>query len=89
MISKAIRESRLGWQATDEPADRGRPFWIYLPIVQAQLPDRRLEWPRYCESQRCQNKQRPATTFHAVINPPGEPDCAWVACSDCTGLMME
>jgi hypothetical protein len=30
-----------------------------------------------------------ATTFHAVIRVPGQPDYVWVACADCTGLMIE
>jgi hypothetical protein len=89
VISEAIRESRRGWQAADEPPNDGRPYWIYLPIAQAPLPGHPLEWPRYCETLRCQNKQRKAAAFHAVINMPGEPDCAWVACADCTGLMIE
>ncbi len=45
--------------------------------------------PRYCEALRCQNKRRAATTFHAVIGVRGEPDYAWVACADCTGLMID
>jgi len=89
VISEAIRGRRRGWQAADEPPNDGRPFWIYLPIAQAPLPGRRLASPRYCETLRCRSKQRKATTFHAVINVPGKPDRAWVACADCTGLMME
>jgi hypothetical protein len=89
VIQEAIREIRPGWQAAYEPLHDGEPYWIYLPIAQAPLPSRGLEWPRYCETLRCQSKQRTATTFHAVINAPGEPDYAWVACADCTGLMME
>ncbi|HVS04879.1 MAG TPA: hypothetical protein VHK65_01765 [Candidatus Dormibacteraeota bacterium] len=45
--------------------------------------------PRYCETLRCRSKQRTATTFHAVISVPGQPDYVWVACADCTGLMIE
>jgi hypothetical protein len=89
VISAGIRESRRGWPAADEPPKDGRPFWISLPIAQAPLPGHPLEWPRYCETLRCQNKQRTATTFHAVLNVRGEPDRAWVACADCTRLMME
>jgi hypothetical protein len=89
VISAGIRESRRGWPAADEPPKDGRPFWISLPIAQAPLPGRRQERPRYCETLRCRNKQRKATAFHAVINVPGEPGCAWVACADCTGLMIE
>jgi hypothetical protein len=65
------------------------PRWTHVPIAQAQLLSSGLEMPRYCESLRCQGKRRPATTFHALINVPGEPDRAWVACADCTGLMTE
>jgi hypothetical protein len=45
--------------------------------------------PTYCEALRCQGKRRAATTFHAVIGVQGEPDYAWVACADCSGLMIE
>ena len=89
VISEAIRARRRGWQMADEHPNDGRPFWFYLPIAEAPRPGRRLAWPRYCETLRCQQKQQTATIFHAVINVPGEPDCAWVACADCTGLMME
>ncbi len=87
VMPEAIREIRRARQGA-APND-GQPCWIHLPIAQAPLPDGRLEWPGYCETRRCQSKQRTATTFHAVINVPGTPDRAWVACADCTGLMME
>jgi hypothetical protein len=67
----------------------GQPRWTYVPIAQAQLLSPGLEMPRYCESLRCHGRRRTATTFHALINVPGKPDRAWVACADCTGLMME
>jgi hypothetical protein len=68
---------------------RGDPLWIRLPIAEAKLLNPRRVMPRYCEALRCQNRRRAATTFHAVIGVPGEPDYAWVACANCTGLMIE
>ena len=62
---------------------------MHLAIGEAQLLSSRLEMPRYCEALRHQGKRRTATTLHAVINVPGEPDRAWVACAECTTLMME
>ena len=67
----------------------GEPIWIHLPIAQAERLSPNLEMPRYCETLRCRGKQRAATTFHAVISVPGQPDYVWVACADCTGLMIE
>jgi len=67
----------------------GHPRWTHAPIAQARLLSPGQEMPGYCESLRCQGKRRTATTFHALINVPGEPDRAWVACADCTGLMIE
>jgi hypothetical protein len=67
----------------------GRPVWIRLPIAEAERLSPSLKMPKYCEALRCHSKQRIATTFHAVIRVPGEADYAWVACADCTGLMME
>lgn len=66
-----------------------RPIWIQLPLAEAQRLSPSSEMPRYCEARRCQSKQRRATTFHAVISVGREPDYAWVACADCTGLMIE
>jgi hypothetical protein len=80
---------RLPLHGVAEACLDGQPRWTHAPIAQAQLLSPGLEMPRYCESLRCQGKRRTATTFHALINVPGEPDCAWVACADCTGLMME
>jgi hypothetical protein len=89
VIPQAIREIRRAWRVADKlPAD-AQPRWIHLPIAQAPLPSRRLGMPRYCEARRCQGKRRTATTFHALIDVPGTPDYAWVACADCTGLMIE
>jgi hypothetical protein len=67
----------------------GRAIWIRLPIAEVERLSPSLEMARYCEALRCQSKRRPATTFHAVVGVPGEADYAWVACADCTGLMME
>ena len=68
---------------------QGRSIWIQLPIAQAEPLSLRSALPRHCEALRCQRKQRMATTFHAVIDSAGEVDYAWVACADCTGLMIE
>ena len=74
----------------DEASARaGQPIWILLPLAEAERLSPSLEMPRHCEAQRCQSKRRTATTFHAVISVPGKADYAWVACADCTGLMME
>ena len=70
------------------PLER-QPIWIHLPIAEAERLSPNLEMPRYCETLRCRSKQRTATTFHAVISVPGRPDYVWVACADCTGLMIE
>jgi hypothetical protein len=67
----------------------GQPIWIHLPIADAERLSPSLEMPRYCETLRCRSKRRMATTFHAVIRVPGQPDYVWVACADCTGLMIE
>ena len=63
--------------------------WTRLPIARAHQLSPQLEMPTYCQTLRCQTKRRTATTLHALINGTGELDCAWVACADCTGLMME
>jgi len=68
---------------------RGRRIWIQLPLAEAQRLSPSSAMPAYCEARRCQSKQRTATTFHAVIGPAGATDYAWVACADCTGLMIE
>jgi hypothetical protein len=72
----------------DVHPDEGQPGWIHLPIAEAQLLSSRVEIPRYCETARHQGKRRIATTFHAVVSVRGEPDRAWVACGECTSLMM-
>jgi hypothetical protein len=70
------------------PGD-GRRIWICLPIAEAKRLSPSSEMPTYCESRRCQSKQRRATTVHAVITGHGKVNFIWVACADCTGLMME
>jgi hypothetical protein len=70
------------------PLER-QPIWIHLPIAQAGRLSPNLEMPTYCETLRCRGKRRTATTLHAVIRVPGQPDYVWVACADCTGLMIE
>jgi len=65
----------------------GRSIWIQLPIAEAERLN--LAMPRYCEALRCQSKQRTATTVHALITGHGEANFIWVACADCTGLMIE
>jgi hypothetical protein len=67
----------------------GRPIWIHIPIAEAERLSPILDLPEYCEALRCQAKRRKATTFHAVIGSAGEADYVWVACADCTGLMIE
>ena len=66
--------------------DLSRSRLSSAPVRAASSPASSL-W--YCEALRCHSKRRPATTFHAVIGVRGEPDQAWVACADCTGLMLE
>ncbi len=89
VIPDAIRQVRRGWRGAGKPLDDGRPRWIRLPIVEARRLSSGMQMPIYCETRRCLGKRRPATTFHAVIDLPGEPDCAWVACADCTRLMID
>lgn len=67
----------------------GQPIWIHLPIAEAERLSPNLGMARYCETLRCRGKRRTATTFHAVISVPGQPDYVWAACADCTGLMIE
>jgi hypothetical protein len=76
-------------RAAGEHPDDSQPGWIHLPITEAQLLSPRLEVTRYCETVSHQGKRRIATTFHAVVNVPGEPDRAWSACAECTRLMMD
>jgi hypothetical protein len=68
---------------------RRQLLWIRMPIAEANLLIRWRVLPRYCEALRCRSKRRAATTFHAVTGVPGESDYGWVACADCTGLMIE
>jgi hypothetical protein len=84
-----IREIRRGWRAARNHLDDGQPHWIHLPIAEAQLLSSRVEIPTYCETLRHQGKRRSATTFHAVVNVSGEPDRVWVACAECTRLMLD
>ena len=88
MIHKAIHERQPGWRAAGKDPDGGQPRWIHLGIGEARRLSSQVELPRYCESLRHQGKRRIATTLHAVINVPGEPDRAWVACGECTSLMI-
>jgi len=82
VIPEPIREIRRAWRVADKHPTDDQPLWILLPIAQAQLPSQPPRIPRYCETQRCQGKRRAATTFHALIDIPGTPDYAWVACTD-------
>jgi hypothetical protein len=43
----------------------------------------------FCETSRCQGSAAIATTFHSLINIPGKPNQDWVACAECTRLMMQ
>ena len=65
------------------------PVWIHLPIADAERLNPDLEMPRCCEARRCQSEPRTATTVHALITGHGEANLIWVACADCTGLMIE
>jgi hypothetical protein len=58
-------------------------FWV------SRLPIAELGIRGFCETSRCQGRAAVATTFHTVINLPGEPDQSWVACAECTGLMIQ
>jgi hypothetical protein len=89
VIPDTIREIRRGWRAARKHLDDGQPRWIHLPIAEAQLLSSRVELPTYCETLRHQGKRRTAATFHAVVNVPGEPDRVWVACAECTSLMLD
>jgi hypothetical protein len=68
---------------------RGQPLWFQIPITEAKLLAPWRELPRYCEALRCRRKRRAATTVHAVITGHRETNFIWVACADCTGLMIE
>jgi hypothetical protein len=74
----------LGIRSDDAP-----PRWIQLPIAQAERLNSHVEMPRNCETVRHRGRRRPATTFHAIVDVPGQPDRAWVACAECTSLMMD
>jgi hypothetical protein len=85
---RPIRLRRPLRSVAEAPLDR-RPIWILLPIAEAERLSPSLEMPRYCEALRCQSKERIATIVHALITGHGEANLIWVACADCTGLMME
>jgi hypothetical protein len=89
--ARALRATGLrnGLQRVVAAPLDGQPIWIHLPIAEAERLSPNLEMPRYCETLRCRSKRRTATTFHAVISVPGQADYVWVACADCTGLMIE
>jgi hypothetical protein len=89
VVPDAIRQIRQGWRAAGKSLDDRQPRWIHLPIAEARRLSSGMQMPSYCETRRCRGKRRPATTFHAVIDSPGEPDWAWVACADCTRLMID
>jgi len=89
VIREAMREIQRGWRLSGKHPDDRSARWIHLPIAEAQLLSSRVKIPRYCETVRHQGKRRIATTVHAVINVPGDLDRAWVACAECTSLMMD
>jgi hypothetical protein len=89
VIPDTIRKIRQGGRVPREHLDDGQPRWIHLPIAEALLLSSRVEMPTCCETLRHQGKRRTATTFHAVLNIPGEPDHVWVACAECTSLMLD
>jgi hypothetical protein len=68
---------------------RRQPLWIRMSIAEAKLLNPWRVLPRYCEAQRCRSKRRAATTVHALITGHREANFIWVACADCTGLMIE
>jgi hypothetical protein len=53
------------------------------------LPIKHVRRRGFCETSRCHEKSAVATTLHALINRPGKPDQDWVACAECTGLMIQ
>ena len=73
----------------DTHLEDGQPRWIRFPIAEARLLNALVELPAYCETLRHQGKRRIATTFHAVVSARGQPDRLWVACSECTNLMLD
>jgi hypothetical protein len=81
----AGRPTRLGRRRPDS----GRPIWIHMPIAEAARLSPMPDLPEYCEAVRCETRRPKATTFHALIGSAGKADYAWVACADCTGLMIE
>jgi hypothetical protein len=85
---RPIRLRRRLRSVAEASLDR-RPIWILLPIAEAERLRPSLEMPRYCEALRCRSKEQTATTVHALITGHGEANLIWVACADCTGLMME
>ena len=72
----------------DAPRD-DQPIWIHLPLAEAQRLSPSLDMPAYCEALRCQSRQRTATTVHALITGHGEANLIWLACAECTVLMLE
>jgi hypothetical protein len=62
--------------------DGGDLRWILVPIEKLGIRG-------FCETTRCHGRAVVATTFHAVIDAPGRSDQGWVACAECTGLMMQ
>jgi hypothetical protein len=66
----------------DMHRDDSQTRWIYLPIA-------RVRRRGFCETSRCRGKRAVATTFHAVINVPGDRDQGWLACGECTRMMIE
>jgi hypothetical protein len=66
-----------------------QPIWIHLPLAEAERLSPSLDMPAYCEALRCQSRQRTATTVHALITGHGEANLIWVACAECTRLMVE
>ena len=62
--------------------DEGEPRWVYVPIMHVARRG-------FCETSRCQGSAVVATTFHALINIPGKPNQDWLACAECTRLMMQ
>jgi hypothetical protein len=92
MDEAPARAGRLTWLGLQGPAAApldGQPIWIHLPIGEAERLSPSLQMPTYCEALRCQSKRRTATTFHALISSVGDADSVWVACAECTRLMLE
>jgi hypothetical protein len=88
---RAGRPTRLSSalpSVAEAPRD-DQPIWIHLPIAEAERLSPSLDMPAYCEALRCQSRQRMATTVHALITGHGEANLIWVACAECTRLMVE